>query len=184
MLNGFQSVCVLILLVERVVNVAVPYIIGVLVNIFEGRSTYSPWLVLFAYVGLRFLQGSGGLAAIRDSLWAPVMQYSDREMSQLSFDHILNLSFSWHTRRKTGEVLRVLDRGAAINHTLELILFNIIPTFIDIIIALVVFCVLFDWQLAAVIFLVMLAYVVASVILTRYRTRVRRQMNERDVVCT
>lgn len=63
------------------------------------------------------------------------MQYSDRgkdiflsscflltpelEMSQLSFNHILNLSFSWHTRRKTGEILRVLDRGAAINHTFE-----------------------------------------------------------------
>jgi ABC-type transport system involved in Fe-S cluster assembly fused permease/ATPase subunit len=63
------------------------------------------------------------------------MQYSDRgayhsfitipdlykivEMSQLSFDHLLNLSFAWHTRRKTGEVLRVLDRGAAINHTFE-----------------------------------------------------------------
>ena len=41
------------------------------------------------------------------------------EMSQLSFVHILNLSFSWHTRRKTGEILRVLDRGAAINHTFE-----------------------------------------------------------------
>lgn len=40
-------------------------------------------------------------------------------MSQLSFDHILNLSYAWHTRRKTGEVLRVLDRGAAINRTLE-----------------------------------------------------------------
>jgi ABC-type transport system involved in Fe-S cluster assembly fused permease/ATPase subunit len=41
------------------------------------------------------------------------------EMSQLSFDHLLNLSFAWHTRRKTGEVLRILDRGAAVNHTLE-----------------------------------------------------------------
>jgi len=40
-------------------------------------------------------------------------------MSQLSFDHLLNLSYAWHTRRKTGEILRVLDRGAAINHTLE-----------------------------------------------------------------
>ena len=40
-------------------------------------------------------------------------------MSQLSFDHILNLSFAWHIRRKTGEVLRVLDRGAAINRTFE-----------------------------------------------------------------
>jgi hypothetical protein len=47
------------------------------------------------------------------------MQYSDREMSQLSFDHLLNLSFAFHMRRKTGELLRILDRGAAINHTLE-----------------------------------------------------------------
>jgi ABC-type transport system involved in Fe-S cluster assembly fused permease/ATPase subunit len=47
------------------------------------------------------------------------MQYSDREMSQLSFEHLLNLSFAFHMRRKTGELLRILDRGASINHTLE-----------------------------------------------------------------
>lgn len=65
------------------------------------------------------------------------MQYSDRgrllpvgsfgcppdpksaAMSQLSFDHLLNLSLAFHTRRKTGEVLRVLDRGASINHVFE-----------------------------------------------------------------
>lgn len=40
-------------------------------------------------------------------------------MSQLSFDHLLNLSLAFHTRRKTGEILRILDRGAAINHILE-----------------------------------------------------------------
>jgi ABC-type transport system involved in Fe-S cluster assembly fused permease/ATPase subunit len=138
-------------------------------------------------------------------------------MSQLSFNHLLNLSFSFHTRRKTGEILRVLDRGAAINHTLEvslfpalkvptlmhifqLILFNILPTFIDIAIALVVFAVVFEWTLTLVIFVVMLAYgtsnfhfawiitdprfaVSASIVLTQWRTRIRRQMNERDVVC-
>ena len=40
-------------------------------------------------------------------------------MSQLAFDHLLNLSLSFHMRRKTGEVLRILDRGAAINRILE-----------------------------------------------------------------
>jgi hypothetical protein len=44
-------------------------------------------------------------------------------MSQLSFDHLLNLSFAFHTRRKTGEILRVLDRGVAINRTLEVSFF-------------------------------------------------------------
>jgi ABC-type transport system involved in Fe-S cluster assembly fused permease/ATPase subunit len=37
----------------------------------------------------------------------------------MSFDHLLNLSLAFHTRRKTGEVLRILDRGAAINHIFE-----------------------------------------------------------------
>ncbi|KAG6886254.1 hypothetical protein C0993_006664 [Termitomyces sp. T159_Od127] len=159
-----------------------PLALGQLVRLLEKPTGQSPWPFFFAYVGLRFLQGSGGLSAVRDSLWAPVMQYSDREMSQLSFDHLLNLSFAWHTRRKTGEILRVLDRGAAINHTLELILFNIIPTFIDIVVALIAFAVFFQWTLAAIIFVIMFAYVAASVILTRWRTRIRRKMNERDVV--
>ncbi|KAF8626834.1 hypothetical protein AX15_004665 [Amanita polypyramis BW_CC] len=174
--------CIIILILGRAINVAMPLTLGQLVRVFEGKRSDSPWPWLFAYVGLRYLQGSGGLSAIRDCLWAPVMQYSDREMSQLSFDHLLNLSFAWHTRRKTGEVLRVLDRGAAINRTFELIVFSIIPTFIDITIALVTFSILFEWTLTLVIFIVMLAYITTSVVLTRWRTRTKRQMNERDIV--
>ncbi|EDR09151.1 uncharacterized protein LACBIDRAFT_249450, partial [Laccaria bicolor S238N-H82] len=188
--NGYLQLlamlCIFILVLGRVINPVMPIVLGELVSVLEGQSKRSPWPLLFGYVGLRFLQGSGGLAAIRDvryyCLWAPVMQYSDSEMSQLSFDHLLNLSFAWHTRRKTGEILRVLDRGAAINHTFELLLFNIAPTFVDILVALVAFCILFDWTLACVIFLVMFAYVAASVILTQWRTRLRRQMNDRDVL--
>ena len=80
------------------------------------------------------------------------------EMSQLSFEHLLNLSFAFHLRRKTGEILRILDRGAAINRAFELLLFNVIPTFIDIAVALVLFCVYFEWTLALVVFVVMAAY--------------------------
>ena len=96
-------------------------------------------------------------------------------MSQLAFDHLLNLSLSWHVHRKTGEVLRILDRGAAINRILEvctsisskelrspatpqLILFNIVPTFCDIAIALVYFAVIFDWTLTVVIAVATIAY--------------------------
>ena len=101
-------------------------------------------------------------------------------MSQLAFDHLLNLSLSFHVRRKTGEVLRILDRGAAINRTLEvrtsmiaidfcslmnpqLILFNIVPTFVDIIIALVLFAFIFDWTLTVVIAIATIAYGVFAI---------------------
>ncbi|EMD37782.1 hypothetical protein CERSUDRAFT_136601 [Gelatoporia subvermispora B] len=176
------TLCVLLVLVGRVVNLLTPFMLAEVVRRLTEVPAQSPWLYLFAYIGLRFLQGSGGLSALRDALWAPVLQYSDREMSQLSFNHLLNLSLAFHTRRKTGEILRILDRGSAINHTLELLLFNIIPTFIDIFIALVMFCIFFEWTLALVIAFVMIAYVAVSVILTRWRTKLRRQMNERDMI--
>lgn len=47
------------------------------------------------------------------------------EMSQLSFDHLLQLSFAFHARRKTGEILRILDRGAAINRSFEVRIFYV-----------------------------------------------------------
>ncbi|KAJ7188480.1 mitochondrial half-size ABC transporter [Mycena filopes] len=174
--------CIILILVGRVVNAGIPFALGEIIHIFETGSDRSIWPILLLYVMLRFLQGSGGLSALRDCLWTPVMQYSDREMSSLAFDHLLQLSLSFHTHRNTGAVLRVLDRGAAINHTLENLLFTIVPTFIDIAIALVVFCIKFEWTLALVVFIVMFAYVAASIIITRWRTKIRRQMNERDVV--
>ncbi|KAJ8494557.1 hypothetical protein ONZ45_g13206 [Pleurotus djamor] len=179
-LQGLAIMCIVLLLIGRVVVFLVPWTLGHVVGAFQHGD--SPWFYLLSYVALRFLQGSGGLAALRDAIWAPVMQYSDREMSQLSFDHLLNLSYAFHTRRKTGEILRILDRGAAINHTLELILFNIIPIFIDIIVALVYFCIQFDWTLSIMIFFVMASYITASIVLTQWRTKLRREMNNRDVV--
>ena len=43
-----------------------PLTLGELIRAFDGHSKRSPWPLLFGYVALRFLQGSGGLAAIRD----------------------------------------------------------------------------------------------------------------------
>lgn len=61
------------LLVARVVNVAVPLVFGQLVNVFEKQYSSEPpavtqsfWPYLLVYVALRFLQGSGGLPALRD----------------------------------------------------------------------------------------------------------------------
>ncbi|KDQ21393.1 hypothetical protein BOTBODRAFT_25832 [Botryobasidium botryosum FD-172 SS1] len=184
-LQALAGICIFILVIGRLVNVALPFTMKGLVAMFsnyqEGPHP-SPWPLLFLFAGLKFLQGSGGLNAIRDTLWAPVMQFSDRRMSQLSFDHLLNLSFSFHMHRKTGEILRVLDRGAAINHIFEMILFQIVPTLLDIGIALGVLLYSFDWTLSVVVLVVMVAYITASIVITSWRTRLRRQMNERDVV--
>lgn len=94
------------------------------------------------------------------------------EMSQMAFNHLLSLSLSFHLRRKTGEILRILDRGAAINRIFELLLFNILPVFIDIFVAIGVFIWKFDWVLGFLVAFVMAAYSKIIVHLNSIRTNV------------
>jgi hypothetical protein len=61
-----QLLCVIIVILGRFVNVALPFILANLIFVFEEGITSPPWLYLFGYVGLRFLQGSGGLGALLD----------------------------------------------------------------------------------------------------------------------
>ncbi|KAG8933356.1 hypothetical protein FRC01_009681 [Tulasnella sp. 417] len=180
-LQFLASLCMIILLISAGINLLLPLSLRQLVQELEHGDGF-PLLWVLVYGGLRFVQGSGGLRALRDVLWAPVMQYSDREMSQLSFDHLLNLSLAFHTKRKTGEVLRILDRGAAINHVFEVLLFNILPTLLDIVVALAAFFYFFGWTLSLLIAGVMISYIVASVLLTRWRTKLRRAMNDKDII--
>ena len=66
-----QFLCVLLLIVGRVVNFLLPWTLGELVRVFETPSNRSPWLLLFGYVALRFLQSGGGLGALRDVSFLP-----------------------------------------------------------------------------------------------------------------
>lgn len=55
-----------ILVLARFVNLAVPFLLADLVFVFKEGVTSPPWLYLFGYVALRFLQSSGGLPALLD----------------------------------------------------------------------------------------------------------------------
>lgn len=65
-------------------------------------------------------------------------------MSMMTFSHLLNLSLSFQVRKKTGEVLRTLDRGSAINSFFQTLLFQLVPIGVDIVIAIIYFWVKFD----------------------------------------
>ncbi|KAG0140515.1 hypothetical protein CROQUDRAFT_665076 [Cronartium quercuum f. sp. fusiforme G11] len=178
-LQAIALLCFICLLLGRGINLLVPMTLGEVVEDLTVGST--PWIHLGIFVGLRFLQGSGGIVNIvQQHLWIPISQFSDRGMSMMSFTHLLDLSLSYHTRRKTAEVLRILDRGSAINQFFQLLIFSLVPIFLDIALAVGYLAFRFDIILAAMLFLVMIAYVTASVILTQWRTAIRREMVDKD----
>ena len=84
--------------------------------------------------------------SFRTFLWIRVQQFTALEIQVGLFRHIHQLSLKWHMSRKTGEVLRVMDRGtSSINNLLQYLVFSIVPTFIDIGIAIIYFCVEFNY---------------------------------------
>jgi len=75
------------------------------------------------------------------------------------FAHLHSLSLRWHLGRKTGEVLRVVDRGTrSVNSLLNYIIFSIMPTIVDILIAVIYFLTQFNAFFALIVFATMAVY--------------------------
>ncbi|KAK7879943.1 hypothetical protein WMY93_033380 [Mugilogobius chulae] len=97
------------------------------------------------------------------------------------FAHLHALSLRWHLGRKTGEVLRSIDRGtSSINSLLSYIVFSIFPTIADIVIAIIVFISLFNAWFGLIVFVCMTLYLTLTIIITEWRTKYRRKMNQQD----
>ncbi|GFZ42756.1 Heavy metal tolerance protein [Saitozyma sp. JCM 24511] len=185
-LQLFVLICVVCLLIARVGNPLIPIALGqtvrALTGAAQGQTDQNPLIPFAAYLGLRFtLGGNGILGFTQNVLWVPVAQYTDKEMQLLCFNHLLNLSLAYHTKRNTGEVLKVIDRGSAINNLFQTIVFTLIPTIIDIIVAFGVFFYLYGALLAFAVIAIMIVYIFFSVTHTNWRMKNRRQMVERDV---
>lgn len=114
---------------------------------------------------MKFLQGGGTgsmglLNNLRSYLWIKIQQYTYREIEVELFRHLHNLSLRWHLGRKTGEVLRVMDRGTdSINNLLNYIIFSILPTIVDILIAVVFFVTAFNYWFGLIVFVTMGLYI-------------------------
>lgn len=133
------------------------------VDSLTGTTFRWDWVLL--YVFFKFLQGGGTgtmgfLNNFRSYLWIRIQQYTTREIEVELFRHLHSLSLRWHLARKTGEVLRVMDRGTdSINNLLNYIIFSIAPTIIDILIAVAFFVTTFNWWFGLIIFTTMALYI-------------------------
>ncbi|XP_077870549.1 ATP-binding cassette sub-family B member 6-like [Saccoglossus kowalevskii] len=211
MLQLFVILCFLILAANRGINVLVPIYYKEIVDqlTYNPKDTLEqtlgvdnttapptqnpgmvltyPWQDILIYVFLKFLQGGLGVGSIgllnnvRTFLWIKVQQYTARTVQIKLFSHLHGLSLRWHLGRKTGEVLRLMDRGTqSINNLLSYVLFNIVPTIVDIIIAIIYFGSAFNMYFALIVFVAMFLYLGITIYITEWRTKFRRKMNVLD----
>ena len=176
--------CIFLLALGRVFTPITPVALGRLVKILtayqNGDTSRSPWPPFIVFFSVRIIM-NGLLYFLQQLLWIPISQFTDREMQMLSFNHLLNLSLAYHTRRNTGEVLKIIDRGSAINNIFQAILFTAAPAIIDIAVAFVIFFIFYGPYIAFQTSVIMVIYIYLSVLGTQRRVATRRQLMDRDI---
>ncbi|XP_067116795.1 ATP-binding cassette sub-family B member 6 [Osmerus mordax] len=179
--------CLGLLAIERVINVFVPiYYKNIVTELTDGSSWRRLASTVGIYVLLKFMQGGGAGASgfvsnLRSFLWIRVQQYTNRVVQVRLFDHLHSLSLRWHLGRRTGDVLRSIDRGtSSINSLLSYIVFSIFPTIADIVISIIYFITNFNAWFGLIVFVCMFLYLTLTIIITEWRTKYRRDMNTQD----
>ena len=121
------------------------------------------------------------LTQMRDAIFADVAMHAVRRLARDVFSHLHSLSLRFHLERKTGGLTRILERGRnSIETIVRTTMLTAVPTAVEFILILAVFLYQFDWRYAAVVTLMILAYMGFTTAATNWRIAIRRAMNESD----
>lgn len=172
------------LLAAKGVTVAVPVLLKYTV---DALSAPTMLIGLAAVpVGLLLAYGLARIVSLtfkelQAAIFANVAHYAIRETALETFRHMHRLSLRFHLERQTGGLSRAIERGTrGIEFVLRMALFNIVPTMVEIVLVGVLLWAMLSGWFALATMLTIVAYVVWTVMLTNWRTRFRRAMNDSD----
>ncbi|MHB1565523.1 MAG: ABCB family ABC transporter ATP-binding protein/permease [Acidiferrobacter sp.] len=169
------------LILAKVANVAVPLVLKDIVNALDTRQAILvvPMALLAAYGILRLANALFG--ELRDAVFARVTQRAVRQAALEVFRHLHALPLRFHLERQTGGVARDIERGSrGIALLLNFLLFNIIPTLVEIGLVAAILIAKFSIWFAVVTFATLAVYVAFTLFVTEWRTVFRRFMNDMD----
>src|SRR5436190_1293426 len=173
-----------LLIAGKLVNITVPLFYKQAVDALSGAGTAGA--VIAVPVGLILAYGlarvtSQGFNELRNGVFAKVAQRAVRRIALSAFRHIHSLSLRFHLDRRTGGLARAVERGiAGIEFLLSFMLFNVIPTLFEILVVSAILWRLYNWQFAAVTLATIVTYIGFTFVITDWRVRFRREMNERN----
>ncbi len=170
------------LVLAKVASVTIPVAMKHIVDALDSTQAQAiavPVLFLLLYGLLRL--GAILFGEIRDTLFGRVTERAMRRVGLKLFRHLHALDLDFHLSRRTGGLARDIERGTnGISFLLRFMVFNVVPTLLEILLVIVILTVSFNGWYAAVIVGAIVAYVSFSVIVTDWRTRFVRELNEID----
>src|SRR5580700_6011688 len=170
------------LVAAKLINIGIPLLYKQAVDALSGDHPAIiavPVATILGYGLARVL--AQGFNELRDGVFAKVAQRAVRQIALSAFRHIHALSLRFHLERRTGGLARAVERGTAgIEFLLSFMLFNVVPTLLEILLVCGILWRLYDWTFAAVILGTIMLYIAFTFSITDWRVRFRREMNERN----
>lgn len=148
---GLVGLC---LLANNALNVLIPNQLGVVLKTLQDASTdknaassWNPWIQVLIFAVLKLSASAAGISMLRQRLWLPVEQYSERAMVEAAHSHILNLDAHFHDTKSLSDMFLAIQNGEAISSILETICFEMVPNLIDLGVAFIYLTVKFGpWE--------------------------------------
>jgi len=179
--RGRVVLAVLFLVTAKVANIFVPVVMK---RIVDGLSPVHalvavPVALLVAYGTLRV--SSTLFNELRDVVFVKVAQRAMRRIALEVFHHLHALSLRFHLERQTGGLTRDIERGTrGISTLLSFTVFSVLPTVLEISLVTGFLVVRFDAWFGVITVGAIVVYVALTFVISEWRTKHRRQMNELD----
>ena len=167
----------------KMANVSVPLLLKQLVDAMTIKPgsvealLVVPLGLLLAYGGLRL--STAIFTELRELVFAKATEGATRSIALEVFGHLHALSLRFHLDRQTGGMTRDIERGTrGVQSLISYSLYSIFPTLIEVTMVLVLLGTQFDMGYVWITLVALVLYVTFTVIVTEWRTRFRREMNE------
>jgi ABC-type transport system involved in Fe-S cluster assembly fused permease/ATPase subunit len=176
------SLAMSLLLLAKLATVGMPIALKYIVDSLDvtlNPVVVLPLSMLIAYGVMRL--ASTLLGELRDVIFGRVTEQAIHAVALKVFKHVHALDMQFHLDRRTGGMSRDIERGlSGIDFLMRFMLFNIVPTFLEIGLVAVILFVGYGWSFATITLVSVVIYIAFSVIATEWRTAFVREANKMD----
>ncbi len=173
------------LVVAKLANVGVPIVLKHIVDALSLKAGDTraalvvPGALLLAYGVLRV--SVSAFTELREIVFSRVTQGAVRRIALQVFDHLMSLSLRYHLERQTGGMSRDIERGTrSISSLVSFTLYSVLPTLVEMSLVIGILVVRYDIWFSGIAVVALLLYIAFTIVVTEWRTGLRRVMNEQD----
>ncbi|CAK4634837.1 hypothetical protein LEN26_014137 [Aphanomyces euteiches] len=125
---------------------------------------------------------SNGTKQLQTYLYLSVKQHAYKNVSATVFSHLHEMSMHFHLTKKTGKVMRVLDRGIdSTDSVVNVLFFRFIPTLLEVAAVSLIFLFAFQEKLLSIVCVIsVIVYTVVTFVGTEVRLKFKKQSNKHD----